>query len=676
MPCCDRLRKVQASAIAAITVDQAGAAMPHKGADTAAASVLAILCLVILVCEWALSFRAVNRMRSLLDRADAELRAVSDEMQSQAKTLQATVQDLHTARDQCLEQAATIAAILDSVEQGVVLVAADRTVTACNRHVIEILNLPPDIMQHDPSFGAVLAQQWQAQDFSFTPHHVARFMRPGGVLDRPHRCEWQRPDGVTLEVRGRPLANGGFVQTYADVTRRKRAEQRVTFLEGYDELTGLLNRRACLDRMAQILTKEMGDTRGLVILELDLDRFRQVNEKYGYAVGDTLLRLAARRMQSVLRPTDTLARLGGDNFAVLLEQDAMMSATPDIAERLRRAVSEPYEVAGTILHVDVSIGGAFSRDGSITVDALLRDVQAALRCAKIGGRGPICLHQEGSASGSPDRVALERDLLSALELNQFRLVYQPVIDVRTGRPVSCEALLRWHHPRAGVLKPSQFMPVVREMGLLAPLSRLVLRLACQEAAIWAAQVRVSINLAVAQLTDAQFGRDVLQALGSSGLAPQRLELEIAEGVPSTVIAQTGLVMQTLQRTGVRFVMDDFGTGSASLEAFQTLPFQQIKIGQAFVARLFDDDRPGTVIPAILAMAAAMNVDVVAEGVATQAQADELRRLGCRLLQGFLFAEPGSPEWVRQYLWRSSTGVADPDGMASQPNPEKQRGKVC
>ena len=251
-------------------------------------------------------------------------------------------------------------------------------------------------------------------------------------------------------------------------------------------------------------------------------------------------------------------------------------------------------------------------------------------------------------------MMLEQDLRIAVEQEQFELVYQPIFDIKTGLPVSCEALLRWRHPTRGILSPEVFISMAEETGLIKPLGRWVIRMACAEAATWALPIRVAVNLSPVQLTQPDLELQVLEALAASGLPADRLDLEVTESVLLSNTAQVRGVMNSFESRGIRLVMDDFGTGHSSLEALQGFPFNQIKVDRSFVARVFDEGRAGALLPAILSMAAAMKLDVVVEGVSTTAQLDALRGLGCRYMQGYLLGRPQSPEWIRKYLWQCTT----------------------
>ena len=292
------------------------------------------------------------------------------------------------------------------------------------------------------------------------------------------------------------------------------------------------------------------------------------------------------------------------------------------------------------------------------VDALLRSADSALYRAKTGGRNAICCHESAVEAEDRGRLLLERDLRLALDREQFELLYQPIYDAETGLPMSCEALIRWRHPTRGLMTPDGFIPVAEATGVIKDIGRWVMDTACKEAATWALPIRVAVNLSSVQLAQPDLEQQVAHALEQSGLPPTRLDLEVTESVLISHSDQIRQTMLALQALGVRLVMDDFGTGHASLEALQGLPFQQIKIDRSFIETLFDRERCGAIVPAILSMASNMNLDVVAEGVSSIAQVAALRRLGCRYLQGYLLARPQTPEWIRTHLWHRTTALTD------------------
>ena len=623
---------------------------------------IAIGCLFVGLCLFMMAWRFAGLLRRLegikrtLTERNRALIAAQHHLRSQAASTEETAQALRESEARLAKQAIVLETTLDHMNQGLMMVTADRQVAVCNRRAIEMLGLPSDLARRRPSFGEILAFQWQTEEFASTEDDVRDLLRAGGILDQAHSYERRRPDGTVLEVCSVPLAKGGIVRTYTDITARKLAEERLTYIAYHDELTGLLNRHALRKHMEEAL--QTSETGSLALLYLDLDRFKLVNDTLGHMAGDDLLRQVADRMLGVLRPGDMLARLGGDEFAAVLPKPVDEAAVMVQAERLKSVVSLPYQVDGQDVRVGVSVGIAFHSQDDATVDTILRSADSALYRAKIGGRDAICLHESDVEVKQRSRLLLERDLRLALEREQFELLYQPIYDTTTGLPFCCEALIRWRHPTRGMITPDSFIPMAEESGIIREIGRWVLLTACKEAATWALPVRVAVNLSSVQLAQTDLEEQVVLALEQSGLPSNRLDLEVTESVLISHFEQARTTMLALQARGVRLVMDDFGTGHASLEALQGLPFQQLKIDRSFVETLFDTERTGAIIPAILSIAANMRLDVVAEGVSTIPQVDRLRELGCRYLQGYLLACPQPPEWIRSHLWHRTAALSE------------------
>ena len=552
-------------------------------------------------------------------------------------------------------QATLLETTLAHMDQGLMMVDARGHVAVCNRRAIEMLDLPPALMAGRPSFTAVLAHQWQSEEFACTSPEVKEIVRKGSLFDSPESYERERPNGRTIEVFTIPLAGGGIVRTYTDVTKRKEAERRLTHTAEHDALTGLANRRALETRLKAAVEGSRQDESGLAVMYLDLDRFKLVNDTHGHAVGDALLMQVAQRMHDCLRHGDLVARLGGDEFAVVLHTGASRDVARGFAERLKTDVSAPYDIGGVTCRIGVSVGVALHPTDGDSIAALLRSADSALYRAKAAGRNAICFHEIEAEHADRDRLLLEQELRLAVAGHQFELLYQPIFSTATGLPHCFEALLRWRHPTRGLLSPDVFIGLAEQTGLIKDIGNWVLRTASAEAATWATPARLAVNLSTVQFdrpTPERPGleQQVLAALAASGLPPDRLELEVTESLLIRDSDEVRSTMAALQRHGVRLVMDDFGTGYASLQALQSFPFQQLKIDRSFVARMDDAGRNGAIVQAMLTMAESMHLDVVAEGVETLTQQNLLRDLGCAYLQGYLLSRPLTPGRVRELLW--------------------------
>ena len=547
------------------------------------------------------------------------------------------------------DRTSAVDAMLEHMDQGVLLISRDRTVEVCNRRACELLQLPPGLMATQPNLDDVLAYQWRAGLFEHTTNDVRLFIRKGGTCDEPIRYERLTTDGRTIEVLSVPLSGGGTVRTVTDVTERKMAEQSLAFVAQHDDLTQLANRAAVRDRLEQALRRAIGASTEIAVLYLDLDRFKLVNDTRGHAVGDALLAQVGQRLRTTVRSGDLVGRIGGDEFAILLLNTNGDAVVTSIATDLLHRVSEPYMINGEASVIGVSIGVALFPEHGQTADDLLRNADSALYRAKHAGRGVVRFFESAVDLEDRTHLQLENDLRSALDRDQFELAYQPILDTSTGIPVSFEALIRWRHPERGLVGPAEFIPVAEEAGLIGAIGLWVLETACREAASWPNEARICINLSPAQFRQLNLDAQIGAVLEQTGLAPTRLELELTEGV---LLARTEAVRRTmtaLKQRGVRLVLDDFGTAHSSFSYLLSFPFSQIKIDKSFVWALGTDASATAIVEAVLGMARAMRLDVVAEGVETAEQLEWVRRMGCGFVQGYLLGRPGPASTALNYL---------------------------
>ncbi|WP_052388663.1 putative bifunctional diguanylate cyclase/phosphodiesterase [Belnapia moabensis] len=429
---------------------------------------------------------------------------------------------------------------------------------------------------------------------------------------------------------------------HADIRRtlqaqRERAElaRRSEHLARHDALTGLPNRAMFQDAMARAVGGL--PEAGFAIFYLDLDRFKEVNDSLGHAVGDRLLREVGARIRTCLRPGDLVVRLGGDEFAALLP-GAPAEAITALARRLIEAVGEDYAIDGNRVAVGASIGIALApRDGQ-NADLLLRHADMALYAAKEAGRATWRFFDPGMAERLKARRSLAADLRQALPRGELELYFQPVLRIDGGL-LGFEALLRWRHPQRGMVPPGEFIPLAEEWGLIAGIDAWVLRRACAEAAHWPAPYQVAVNLSPAQLDGRDLIGIVAAALAGSGLAPSRLELEITEAVVLGESQRTIDLLRRLREMGVRVALDDFGTGYSSLGYLRSLPLDTLKIDRSFVRDLGQSGTAAPILRAIASMAETLGLATTAEGVETEAQLAQLRELGVAQVQGYLFGRP-------------------------------------
>ena len=458
------------------------------------------------------------------------------------------------------------------------------------------------------------------------------------------------PDGDrTIALSRRMMADGGSVIILEDVTERKRAQERITHLARFDELTGLANRGQFRERISSILTALQDHDNGITIHLIDLDRFKSVNDTLGHPIGDKLLREVAQRLTGLIRPTDMITRFGGDEFVVLQTGTARREDAQWLAERLAKALAEPFDIDGHRVDIGASIGIAMAPADGSDADELLKKADMALYVAKNGGGGNHCFFAAEMEEAIQQRRALELDLREALGSDQFHIHFQPLVDLRSGRVTTCEALVRWEHPVRGNVPPSVFIPIAEETGLIIELGEWVLQNACAEAASWPHGVKVAVNLSPVQFRDRGLALHVVSALAKSGLKAQRLELEITERVLLEENDGTLAVMEQLKNLGVGISLDDFGTGYSSLNYLRQFPFHKIKIDQSFIRDLGEKGDARPIIGAVASLGAGLDKLVVAEGIETEEQMKLVRAQGCHEGQGHFFGKPMSGPAIRARL---------------------------
>jgi len=472
---------------------------------------------------------------------------------------------------------------------------------------------------------------------------------------------WRQVELVLTNLLPEP-AVAGIVLTARDIEARKAFEEQLTQRAFFDSLTGLPNRLLLYDRLKQALVRAARHRRTIALLFIDLDNFKLINDSLGHNVGDELLIKAAARLQGCGRAGDTVARLGGDEFVVLLDNLVGEAEAAVVAENLARQFLCPFSLDGRDVVVTASIGVALGYPDRHDAEAVLRNADVAMYRAKSNGKGQHVLFQPSMHRDSLARLDLEEDLRHALERNEFRLHYQPIVDMASGRIVEAEALVRWHHPTRGLVQPNDFIPVAEEMGLIVPLGRWVLEQACRQAAEWAASfpveppIAMSVNISPREFQQPNLDLDVADVLRRTGLRPECLKLEITEGAIMDDVDWTIGMMGKLKKIGVKLAVDDFGTGYSSLSYLKRLPLDVLKIDQSFVKGIGSVREDTAIVQAILSLAESLNLDVTGEGIETAEQAEMLSRWNCKRGQGYFFVRPVDAEGALAFL-RASCGDA-------------------
>ncbi len=535
------------------------------------------------------------------------------------------------------EQANRFDVALNNMSHGLCMLDPQDRLQVWNERLLELLHLEDAPIRVGMRVSQLVRLSLRAGNHSaMDVKQIIRNLVQGLRHDRFDQFETS-PDGErTIAVSRRIMPGGGSVIIFEDVTERKNAQQRIEHLAKYDELTGLANRAQFRERITAMLAGVRDLENQVTIHLIDLDRFKAINDTLGHPIGDKLLKEVANRLSAVISYTDMITRFGGDEFIVLQAATKRRQDADWLAQRLARALKQPFEIAGHRIDIGASIGIAMAPHDAECADELLKKADMALYAAKSGGGGGHRFFAMDMEEAAQERRALELDLRDALAQNQFRLFYQPLIDLHTGRVTTCEALMRWTHPTRGDVPPSVFIPVAEETGLIIALGEWALNRACADAATWPNGVRVAVNLSPVQFRERSLSLQVVSALAASSLPAQRLELEVTERLLLEDDDRTIATMQQLTNLGISLSLDDFGTGYSSLNYLRKFPFHKIKIDRSFITDLGDERDARAIIGAIASLGTGLNKTVVAEGIETEDQMKLVRDQGVHEGQGYLF----------------------------------------
>lgn len=437
----------------------------------------------------------------------------------------------------------------------------------------------------------------------------------------------------------------GFSKVMRDITDLREAEETIRYQAMHDTLTGLANRKSLDEHFSVAQSMAIRNKHKLAIFFLDLDRFKNINDTLGHGIGDLILKEVAHRLQSSVRQADTVARLGGDEFIILLNEISTAQDAARVAEKILQTMAPVMRVQDQSLHVSASIGIAmFPADGQ-DIYTLLKNADTALYRAKDAGRNRYQFYNYSMNLQSVARLSLEQDLRNAVNQRQLQLVYQPFINMKTGKVVGAEALVRWHHPKLGVLLPYDFIPMAEETGMIIPMGKWILKSVCLQAKKLQTagyNLQMTVNLSGRQFAEAELVDTITDILSKTQLEPRNIELEITESVAMENISRTSSKLNDLKKHGISIAIDDFGTGYSSLSYLKRFPVHKLKIDKSFVKHAITDSQDSTIIRAIISMGHSLGLKVCAEGVEDERQEGLLTSMGCDLAQGYLYSKPLPP----------------------------------
>ena len=570
---------------------------------------------------------------------------------------QTILKSLNTTRDMT-SLAVRFDTALNNMPHGLCMFDSEGRLVVGNSRLSQLLGIAQDLAHKDMTVWEMLYDCVRAELISeYMAERVA-------VQFEAHQADRKTGNIIidTLDSRNfsltfQPMENGGSVVLIEDITERKSAEAKISHMARYDALTGLPNRTYFRDQIDKALGPTRHSGKSCAVLFIDLDQFKQVNDTLGHPCGDQLLCAVADRLRKIIRDTDVVARFGGDEFVVFQSPVKHPKEAAALAKNIVKWLEEPYEIEGHHVVIGASIGIAITPHEAITADHLLKNADMALYRAKSDGRGTWRFFEPDMALQAQARRSLELDLRTALNNNAFKIFYQPLVNLKTRRISTCEALLRWPHPERGMIPPAEFIPIAEEMGLIHDIGRWVLKQACVEATQWPPQVRVAVNLSSMQFRRGDVVGDVREALSLSGLEPNRLEVEITESVLLQDTPLTRASLHQLHELGVRISLDDFGTGYSSLSYLHSFPLQKVKIDRSFLEGLGSSDRPVTLLHGVARLSAELGMSVVVEGIETEEQlalisAEE----GIEEAQGYLFSPPIPGRQIRKLLRATSVEI--------------------
>ncbi len=565
------------------------------------------------------------------------------------RELAATKRTLRAARAVHERQLHRLQAAIDNMSQGLCMFGPDSRLLVSNARYADLYNLPHDQVQPGMALTEIVSNRFAAGNVPSIGEaalrlHLAELVERG----EPAETIVEQEDGRVFLLGYAPLSDGSWVATHQDITDRRDAEAKIVHMARHDSLTDLPNRIAFRDRL-ELLLGRLEEGEGLAILCLDLDRFKSVNDSLGHHVGDLLLSEVASRLRSCVREIDFVARLSGDEFAIVQMSAGVPDEATALARRIVEAIEAPYTIEGSQVTSGASIGIAIAPGDGANAQRLLKNADLALYRAKADGRGTYRFFEPEMDARMRARRSLEDDLRTAIAAGEFALHYQSIIDLESGTIKGFEALLRWQHSVRGAVAPAEFIPVAEDTGLIVPLGEWVIERACADAARWPGDAKVAVNLSPVQLRSANLVPTVMSALARSGLKAERLEFEITETVLMQESEATLATLHRLRDLGASISMDDFGTGYSSLSYLRRFPFDKLKIDRSFIRDLVLREDSAAIVRAVAALGKSLGIVTTAEGVETPEQLARVKAEGCTEVQGFLFGRPRPTEEIARLL---------------------------
>jgi diguanylate cyclase (GGDEF)-like protein len=529
---------------------------------------------------------------------------------------------------------------INNMSQGLCFFDAAHRLIVCNDRYVDMYDLPHDRVGPGTPLTDIVDLRFAAGSFpAMSKEEYLHWRNNVAISAEPTDSIVELKNGRTFKIRHRPMPDGGWVATHEDITEQRRSEVKIEYMAHHDALTDLANRVLLNERLEHALGRRIHREEMVAVHHLDLDQFKAVNDTFGHPAGDKLLKIVADRLRGLVRETDTIARMGGDEFVVVQAPIRDPAEATALAQHIIALMSEPFELDGHQAVIGASIGIAVGPGDGLRPDRLLRNADLALYRAKGDGRGTFRFFEPAMDLQMQTRRIMEQDLRKALPAGEFELYYQPVVNLASNEISGFEALIRWNHPQQGLVAPATFIPLAEEIGFIVPIGEWVIRQACATAAQWPANLRVAVNISAVQFRNPGLMQVIVGALAISGLHPTRLEIEITETVLLHNKEATLAVLHQLRALGIRIAMDDFGTGYSSLTYLQCFPFDKIKIDRSFVKDITENAGSLNIVRAVAALANGMGMTATAEGVETSEQLDRIASEGCAEMQGFLFSRP-------------------------------------